>query len=78
MQSERERKEKSQHFKKEMMDTLDLQLKEKSEEAKKNRLRNQQIEEMHKQIQDNYFKPAERKQYLQNPKIYDYYNQLEQ
>jgi hypothetical protein len=61
-----------------MMDTLDLQLKEKSEEAKKNRLRNQQIEEMHKQMQENYFKPAEKKQYFQNSKIYEYYSQLEQ
>jgi hypothetical protein len=58
LQSEREHKEKSQHFKKEMMDTLDIQLKEKTEEAKINRLRNQQIEEMHKQMQENYFKPA--------------------
>lgn len=40
-------------------------------------MRNQQIEELHKQIQDNYFKPAEKKQYFQNQKIYDYYNQLE-
>lgn len=31
MQSDREHKEKTQQFKKEMMDTLDLQLKEKSE-----------------------------------------------
>lgn len=77
MQSDREHKEKTQHFKKEMMDTLDLQLKEKSEEAKKNRLKNQQIEELHKQMQENYFKPAEKKLYSQNQRIYEYYNQLE-
>lgn len=77
MQSDREHKEKTQIFKKEMMDTLDLQLKEKSEEAKKNRLKNQQIDELHKQMQENYFKPAEKKLYSQNQRIYEYYNQLE-
>lgn len=34
------------------------------------------MEELHKQIQENYFKPAEKKLYSQNPKIYEYYNQL--
>lgn len=29
-------------------------------------------------MQENYFKPAEKKQYFQNAKIYEYYNQLEQ
>jgi hypothetical protein len=43
MQSEREHKEKTVHYKKEMMDTLDMQLKEKTEEMKKNKLKNQQI-----------------------------------
>lgn len=76
--SEREHKEKSQHFRREMLDTLDLQLREKSEEAKKTRLRNLQIEELHKQMQENYFKPAEKRQYFQNQKIYEYYNNLEQ
>lgn len=32
---------------------------------------------MHKQIQENYFKPAEKRQYFQNQKIYEYYNHLE-
>ena len=60
------------------MDTLDLQLKEKSEEAKKNRQKNNQAEEMHKQMQENYFKPAQKKLYSQNARIYQYYSQLEQ
>jgi hypothetical protein len=29
-------------------------------------------------MQENYFKPAEKKLYTQNPRIYEYYNQLEQ
>jgi len=60
------------------MDTLDLQLKEKTEEVKKNKLKNQQMEELHKQMQENYFKPSEKKLYHQNQRIYDYYQTLEQ
>jgi hypothetical protein len=59
------------------MDTLDLQLREKDEEARRNRLRNQQIDELHRQMQENYFKPAEKRQYFQNQKIYEYYSHLE-
>ena len=44
MQSQRQHKQKSEHFKKEMMDTLDLQLKEKTEEMKKNKEKNMQAE----------------------------------
>jgi hypothetical protein len=40
------------------MDTLDLQLKEKTEEAKRNKIINHQIEERHKQIFDGYFQPS--------------------
>ena len=48
MKSEQEHKEKTEYFKKNMMDTLDIQLKEKTEEAKRNKMINQQIEERHK------------------------------
>jgi hypothetical protein len=36
-----------------------------------------QLEEMHKQIQDGYFRPSDKKQYTQNQRIYDYFQQLE-
>lgn len=65
-------------FKKEMMDTLDLQLRQKDEEHRKNRLKNQEVEEMNKKMQEDYFKPKERKIYTQNEKIYQYYNNIEQ
>jgi hypothetical protein len=33
---------------------------------------------MHKKMQDDYFKPRERKLYNQNERIYQYYSQIEQ
>ena len=33
---------------------------------------------MHKKMQDDYFKPKQKKMYSQNEKIYQYYNQIEQ
>jgi hypothetical protein len=39
--------------------------------------RNLEVEEMHKKIQENYFKPQDRKLYSQNQKIFEYYNDLE-
>ena len=60
-----------------MMDTLDLQLKEKQEEQKMSKIRNLQMEEEHRKIQDSYFKPELRKQFGQNQKIYEYYQELD-
>lgn len=59
-----------------MMDTLDLQLRQKHEEKEMSKLRNQELEEVHKRVQDSYFRPQNRKMYGQNQKIYDYYQQL--
>jgi len=60
-----------------MLDTLDQQLREKTEEIRKNKMQNLKIEELHNQMQENYFKPAEKKLYYQNQRIHDYYQELE-
>jgi hypothetical protein len=42
-------------FRKEMMDTLDIQVREKTEELKKNKSMSRQMEELHQKVQDSYF-----------------------
>jgi hypothetical protein len=42
-------------FRKEMMDTLDIQVREKTEEMKKNKSMSRQQEELHQKVQDSYF-----------------------
>jgi len=37
-----------------------------------------QLEEANKQIVQGYFKPSDRKAYMQNQKVYDYYSRIEQ
>ncbi len=66
-------------FRKEMMDTLDIQVREKTEELKKNKSMSRQMEELHQKVQDSYFmRPNQRKMYNQNQKVYDYYNKIDQ
>jgi hypothetical protein len=77
VQSEKEHEQKASRFRREMMDTLDIQLKQKDEEQKMSKIRNQELEEEHKRMQENFFRPQERKQYAQNQRIYDYYQQID-
>lgn len=73
VQSEQEHKDKSAHFRREMMDTLDVQLRQKEVETRRAKEMNRQMERQHLAQQGDYFKPEERKMYLQNQKVYDYY-----
>lgn len=59
-----------------MMDTLDVQLREKEIQAKRAKIINQQIEKEHFAKQADYFKPAERKMYGQNQQVYNYYRNI--
>lgn len=62
-----------------MMDTLDIQVREKTEEMRKNKSMNRQQEELHQKVQDSYFmRSKDRKSYNQNQNVYDYYNRIEQ
>ena len=69
---------KSHQNKKLMMDTLDMQMREKNEEVRSNRLKEMQLEEANRQIVQGYFKPSDRKAYMQNQRVYDYYSRIEQ
>lgn len=57
VRSQKQHIQKASQFRKEMMDTLDIQLRQKSEEQKNNKQRTLQLEEAHKKMQANYFKP---------------------
>lgn len=55
-----------------------MQMREKDEEARSNRLKEMQMEEANKQVVQGYFKPSDRRAYMQNQKVYDYYSRIEQ
>ena len=40
-------------------------------------MKNHELEENHKRIQDGLFRPQDRRMYGQNQKIYDYYQQID-
>jgi len=77
IKSELEHKEKEEKFRRDMMDTLDIQLKQKDIEQKMNKMRNMELEENHKRVQGGLFMPANRKQYGQNQKVYEYYQNVD-
>ncbi len=78
MTSEKQHSMKSHQYKRLMMDTLDMQMREKNEEARSNKLKEMQMEEANKQVVQGYFKPSDRKAYMQNQKVFDYYSRIEQ
>jgi len=78
MSSEKQHSMKSHQYKRLMMDTLDMQMREKNEEVRSNKLKEMQMEEANKQIVQGYFKPSDRKAYMQNQKVFDYYSRIEQ
>ena len=59
------------------MDTLDIQLKQKDVEQRMNKVRNMELEENHKRVQGGLFMPANRRQYGQSQKVYDYYQNVD-